>query len=269
MRTALDVLKELRPTSIPFLLGVLAVGVALAFGRRTRSIGRWYFLAALLAFWVFSTPACVEPLVAWRARDFGPLTRAADARGATTVVVLGGGNRAWRIGDLTINVVAGSTGFRVIEGARLYRLLDRPTILLCGGGAGRDPAAAPESDAMRDAIVQLGVPRDRLVLERESQTTGEEALSVRRMLEGRQRQPIVLVTSPTHMRRALVMFGAAGLNPVPSASAYQSDRALERRRWLPSDTALMLFDSLVYDTAAELYYLRLGAVSRGAASGAP
>lgn len=268
MRTVLDVFKELRPTSIAFLLGVLAVGVALAFGRRTRSIGRWYFLALLLGFWIFSTPACVEPLVAWRARDFGPLTRAADARGAATVVILGGGNRAWRIGDLTVNVVAGNTGFRVIEGARLYRLLDRPTIVLCGGGAGPNPAA-PESEAMRDAIVQLGVPRDRLVLERESQTTGEEAINVRRLLEGREGQPIVLVTSPTHMRRALVMFRAAGLNPVPSASAYQSDRSHERRRWLPSDTALMLFDSLVYDTVAELYYVRLSAFSRGAVPAAP
>ena len=268
MRSLIDVLKTLRPTSVAFLLGVLGVGVALAFARRTRSIARWYFLAVLLGFWGFSTPACVEPLVRWRGRDFGPLTRAADARGARTVVVLGGGNRAWHIDDFIINVVAANTGFRVIEGARLYRLLGRPDIILCGGGPGRDPTVAPESEAMREAIARMGVPDDHLMLERESRTTGEEAASVRRMLDGRERQPIVLVTSPTHMRRALVMFRAAGLDPVPSASAYKSDYSLENRRWLPSDTALTLFDSLVYDTAAEFYYLRLGAYSGSVATGA-
>jgi uncharacterized SAM-binding protein YcdF (DUF218 family) len=259
MQTVVDVLKmSARPTSVTFLIVVLAVGVALAFARRTAPHARWYFLSVFAGFWIFSAPACVERLVTWSGSGFGPLVRAADAHGATTIVVLGGGNYTFRVGDLSLTEPSRTTAFRIIEGARLYRLLDHPTLILSGGTTERIPGAKPESEAMRDAIVRLGVPADHVMLESESTTTRESALVVKRMLESRAGEPIVIVTEPTHMSRSIAVFKAVGLNPVPSVAAFKSDESSDRYRWLPNDGGLILFDSVLYNAAAKYYYMARG-----------
>jgi len=259
IQAVVDVLKEFaRPASLTFFVAVVGVGVALSFIRRTQRLARWYFGAVVATYWIVTSPACAERLVQWRGHGYGPLAAAAAARGATVVVVLGAGNETIQARGLTIDRISWAGALRVVEGARLYRLLDRPTIIVSGGVTGRDEGARPEAEAMRDAILQLGVPADRVVIEAESKTTRQEAILIARMLADRPRQPIVLVTSPTHMPRSLAVFRAAGLDPVPSVAAYKSDHSVERLRWVPSDVGLMLVDTVLYDGAAELYYRARG-----------
>jgi uncharacterized SAM-binding protein YcdF (DUF218 family) len=254
-----EVLKAIgRPASILFIIGVLAVGVALAFRRRTERAARWYFLAVVASYWVLSTPACAERLIDWAGRPYVPLASAADARGARIVVVLGAGNNTIQSRGFVLNEVTEEAALRVLEGARLYKLLDRPTILVSGGVTGSDVGSEPEGEALRRTAISVGVdPRDILV-ENESKNTREEAIVIARMLAGRNAQRIVLVTSATHMARALAVFRAAGFDPIPSASAYKSDHSLERYRWAPGDLGLLLFQSFVYDEAAQLYYRARG-----------
>jgi uncharacterized SAM-binding protein YcdF (DUF218 family) len=263
MQAVVEALKEFaRPASLTFFVAVLAVGVALAFIRRTQRLARWYFAAALATCWIVTSPACAERLVQWRGGGYRPLVSPADARGATVVVVLGAGNETIQARGLTLNRISWAGALRVLEGARLYLLLDRPTIIVSGGVTGRDEGARPEAEAMRNAILQLGVPADHIVIEAESKNTREEAVVIARMLAGRARQPIVLVTSPTHMPRSLAVFRAAGLDPVPSVAAYKSDHSLERLRWAPSDVGLWLVDTVLYDGAAEWYYRARGWIGK-------
>jgi len=243
-----------RPASLTFFIALLAIGVALSFWRRTQRGARWYFTAILVSYWVLASPACAERLVRWQGRAYQPLARAADARGARLVIVLGAGNSTMQFGDLVINQVSLGAALRLLEGARLYRLLDGPTILVSGGVTGRHAGARAEAEAMRNAIVQLGVPPDRVTIEGESKTTREEALLIARTLAGKSSQPIVLVTSPTHMARSLAVFRAAGLDVIPSAAPIKPDHWSEKLRWMPSDFGLLLFDSVIYDTAATIYY---------------
>jgi uncharacterized SAM-binding protein YcdF (DUF218 family) len=255
MQAVLGVLKDFaRPASLIFFVAVLAVGVALAFIRRTQRLARWYFAAVLATCWIVTSPAFAERLVQWRGGSYRQLASAADARGATVVVVLGAGNETIQARGLTLNRISWGGALRVLEGARLYQLLDRPTIIVSGGVTGHDEGARSEGEAMRNAILQLGVPADHVVIEAESKNTREEAIVIARMLADRPRQPIVLVTSPMHMTRSLAVFRAAGLDPVPSVAAYKSDHSLERLRWVPSDGGLLLFDSVLYESAAEWYY---------------
>jgi uncharacterized SAM-binding protein YcdF (DUF218 family) len=259
MQPLVEVLKEfLRPSSVTFLLLLIAAGVALSFVRRTRRMVRWYFSAVLVLFWILSTPACAERLVMWQSGDYRPIEHAAEARGASLVVVLGGGNATIQSRGYVLNQVPWIVALRILEAARLYRLLDGPTILVSGGVTGKEKDARPEAEGMRAAIVQLGVPMDHVLVESESKNTREEAVIIARMLADRPRQPIVIVTSPTHMHRSLAVFRAVGLDPIPSAAAYKSDHSLERRRWLPSDGGLLLSDMVIYDVLATLYYRAAG-----------
>jgi uncharacterized SAM-binding protein YcdF (DUF218 family) len=255
----LDSLKPLlRPSSTTFFVLVLAIGVVLAFARRTQRLARWYFAGALVVFWIASAPACAERVMQWEAAKYPPLATAADARGASVVVVLGSGNTTVQAHGFTLNLVPWIAALRILEGARVYRLLGHPTIIVSGGVTGRDQGARSEAEGMRDAIVQLGVAPADVLVEAESKNTREEAFVIARMLADRPRKPIVLVTSPTHMARSLAAFRAAGLDPIPSVAPYKSEHSLERLRWLPQDAGLLLFDTFVYDTLASWYY-RLGA----------
>jgi uncharacterized SAM-binding protein YcdF (DUF218 family) len=255
IQAIVDILKQfLRPSSITFLLLLIAVGVVLAFVRRTHRLARWYFAAVLAVYWVLATPACAERLVLWQGGGYQPIEHAAEARGASLVVVLGGGNGTIQAGGYTLNQVPWLAALRILEAARLYRLLDAPTIIVSGGITSKEQGARPESEGMRAAIVQLGVPPDHVVVESESKNTREEALIIARMLADRPRQPIVIVTSPTHMARAIGVFRAAGLDPIPAVAPYKSDHSFERLRWVPSDGALVLSDIAIYDALATLYY---------------
>lgn len=76
---------------------------------------------------------------------------------------------------------------------------------------------------MQALAVSLGVPRDAVILEKQVKSTYENARLVRAIGEPRGWTRILLVSSPDHMRRALLTFGkqAPGLEviPVPVAGA--------------------------------------------------
>jgi uncharacterized SAM-binding protein YcdF (DUF218 family) len=69
---------------------------------------------------------------------------------------------------------------------------------------------------MRDLLVQLGSPADRILVEGDSQTTYENATFTKRLLEQRHIGEVVLVTEAFHMPRALGVFRNAGLAVIPA-----------------------------------------------------
>ena len=262
MQAIIEILKVVaRPASVVFLLTAVGVGLVLAFRPRTARHARWYFVGVFAFYWVFTTPACAEWLVRQASGSYSAIATAADARGAQVIVVLGAGNSTIRAGGRFLNEPSITAALRLLEAVRIYAMLDRPTMIVSGGVTGREPGAAPEAEALRDAAVRLGVAPDHILMELESTNTREEAIVIRRMLGDRAAQPLVLVTSPTHMRRSLAVFRAAGLDPIPSVSAYKSEGTLEHNRWLPNDAGLWLLTSVVYDTAANLYYWSRGWLS--------
>jgi uncharacterized SAM-binding protein YcdF (DUF218 family) len=265
IQIAIEGLKALGPASFKFHLVVLAVGVVIAFLPRTKRVARWYFAAVFIGYWIVASPACAERLVAWKGAGYHAISAPEEARGARTVVVLGAGNYSVQSEGRSINQVSWDGALRLLEAARLYDLLDRPTIVVSGGITQREKGARSEADAMRTAIIGLGVAPEHVVVEAESKTTADEAriLSQTRALMG---SPIVLVTSPTHMSRALAVFRAAGFDAIPSVSPYKSEHALERLRWVPGEAGLLLFQSVVYDGAAGLYYRARHLLSDGSAS---
>ena len=243
-----------RLSSITFLCAALGAGVVLAFWRRTSRVARWYFLALFGGFWLLSTPACAERMIRTVSAEGGRIETAADARGARTIVVLGSGSVTYRAGDITVAEPSPPAILRLMEAARVYRLLERPTVILSGGVTDPSPGARPESEAMRDVARRVGIPDDRIALEDRSKNTRDEAIEIRRMLGAESADPIVLVTSPTHMGRSLRTFRAAGLHPIPSVAPYKSDGTMESWRWLPANGGLWLSDVAIYDAAAVLYY---------------
>lgn len=100
---------------------------------------------------------------------------------------------------------------RVERAARAYREGLAPSIVVSGG---RSWNGVVEADALAEALVNLGVPREVIVLERRSLTTHGNAVMTARLLSPESRQSIGIVTCDWHLRRALYCFRRAGLRVV-------------------------------------------------------
>ena len=251
----LDFLKDtLRPSNISCILALLAPGVVMVFVPRLARWGRRWVAAVAIGYAVLSSEAGALLLARAVSGSYPPLASAAQARGAQVIVLLGSGSVNLRASGRQLSFVTREAGLRALEAARLFELLHGPLVIASGGVTERDPWAAPESVALRRALLDLGVPADRIVLESESKNTRDEAVVVKRMLVERGLTGLVLVTSPLHMRRSLLAFEQQGMHPVPSPSQLVPDRSIRSNPLLPSDMGLAIGDAAVYESLARVYY---------------
>jgi uncharacterized SAM-binding protein YcdF (DUF218 family) len=112
----------------------------------------------------------------------------------------------------------------------------------------------PESEVMRRALLELGVPDSRIVLESESKVTRDEAIFTAKLLRDRGITSCILVTSDTHMRRALGTFRRAGLNAVPAIALNPIGFASRRRRWVPTQQALEFSQDVLHEYVGLIWY---------------
>ena len=184
---------------------------------------------------------------------YRPIASAADAQGATAVVVLGNGMVSYQYQGLAVESLTGRTAFNAIEGARLYRLL-RPSVVIASGGlADPDEFRRSEAEAVRDVLIRLGVPPEVIVIEPRSSNTAEQAALVPPLLRGHRR--FALITTPIHMPRALALFRSRGLNPVPAPSHidYTGKAGRSMLRFVPSANALRASELSMYEYLGMLY----------------
>jgi uncharacterized SAM-binding protein YcdF (DUF218 family) len=257
MGTVVELVKAyLLPGSALFLMLGLTIGVVLLYARRSRQQwGRTWLAGLAVFYWVISTPLAAGWMERVLGAGYGPIADAAQAQGATAIVVLGGGSATFRSGGEENNVLSESSCLRVLESARVYRLLEAPWVFASGGKAEGLISPEPESLPLDQALLEAGVPEARLVLESASQDTREQALALVPLLQARGVDRFVLVTSPLHMRRALGAFRAVGLHPIPSASAQHSETSsAAQRRLLPNENALHASQMAFREMLALGYY---------------
>jgi len=203
----LDFLKaNMRPSNIACILALLTPGTVLLFVPSLARWGRRWVGAVVLFYALLSTQAGAGLFARTLNGGYQPITSADQARGAKVVVVLGAGSLNLRAAGRQLSFVTAEAGLRVLEAARLFELLNAPLVIASGGATEHDVRAAPESAALQRALIAVGVPEDRILLESESKNTRDEAIVVKRMLAERGLTDFVLVTSPLHMRRSLLVF---------------------------------------------------------------
>lgn len=218
------------------------LGTALLLGAAALVLGalRWRRLsgaAALLGLawlWAWSMPVASLWLRGSLEHRYPPLALQ-GLPSAQAIVVLGGGisppaaGRPWP--DLS------AAADRMWHASRLFHAGRAPIVVMSGGA---DPALSPvsEAQAMRDFIVDLGVPDAAVLLESGSRNSRENAEFTASMLRQRQIDRVLLVTSAMHMRRAMAHFRAEGLTVVPVATDHSPLAAPGAAGWLPDAGAL-------------------------------
>ena len=247
------------PGSISFLLIVLTGGVVLAWGpRRSRRIAVPALTILAAGYWCASLPIVADALATrFHARSAQPAL-AADLGDVQAIVVLGAGANGYAAAERMVTIPDRQTVFNALEGGRVFRLLaGRVPVIASGGIVDPDAPQEPESVVLRDLLMRAGVPADQILLESASRTTHEQAINVAPMLKAHQWARIALVTPPVQMLRALAVFEAAGVHPVPAVAPYRSDDSVKggpASRWLPNGEALDVSSRATYDYLAWLYY---------------
>ncbi len=197
----------LMPLSAFLLLGIL--GWILWTRGRWRRVGQGMVAASLLLISLAALGPVADALVR-------PLERGAPAFPGDSVgfvVVLGNGH----VSDPAIPVSArlSSTALvRLVEGVAIATSQPWSRLVLSGWG-GADPR--PNAEVYGEVAASLGFPEARMVLEPRPRDTRQEAELLAPLLRG---QRFALVTSASHMPRAVALFRAQGLDPIAAPTGH-------------------------------------------------
>lgn len=198
----------------PLFIGMMmVVAGAILIRHKEFRAANWSLVFSLAWFWFWSMPIVGGWLCIPLEEDF-PVALAEDMPKADAIVLLGGG-----IGGCTNYPYAdlGPGADRAWHAARLWK-------------AGKAPIIIPSNEGAELAdiklLMDLGVPRDAVILENRAVNTEENAKFVANLLavKNAKNSKILLVTSAYHMRRSLYMFQkyAPKLECVPVATDYQA-----------------------------------------------
>ena len=199
---------------VPLCFEILLVGLILLWFTRWQKAGKvvvsiGFFTLALLGYSCTGN-ILLNPLE----YKHPPLLSSADQDNVKWVVVLGGGHTS----DPNLPVTSQLTGsslVRVVEGVRLHNTLPGSKILL-SGGSGFDPV--PNARIMASAAQAMGADERDLVLETVSKDTKDEAQLVKEIVK---KDRFVLVTSASHMPRAMALFEKQGMHPIPAPTGHK------------------------------------------------
>jgi len=227
----------------PLIVGMVLVGVGLAFVLRKKiRVSSWVLGVSLMWFWFWSMPIVGGWLCLPLEEDY-PVQLAEEMSASNAIVIMGGG--VWGTTNYPYASLKDGAD-RTWHAARLWK-------------AGKAPIVIPSNiDAeLCDVrlLVDLGVSRESVVLERQAVNTEENAKFVAKIITARnvESPKILLVTSACHMKRSLYMFKkyAPEIECIPAATDYQAlpwvDEPFKWRSLLPSIEAFTHNNSFIHE----------------------
>lgn len=240
----------------PALALLLALGAGLfAWGRatgrpvsRAARAGRIAAWAGWGALWIASSPFAAIALSAALEPPPSALDEALascdPARAA--LVVLSGGHRADDPAIPPSERLSAATQARVIGAARIQRAAGFAAVVVSAEGEAT-------AEGMRELLVLLGVPRERVHLEHASTDTRTNAENSARLVRALGLERAVVVTSAVHVPRALAELRRAGLPAAGAPVDYVGRRGpLSASTLLPSSSALFRTHAALHELLGRL-----------------
>ncbi len=197
----------------------------------------FYFLN--LIFWIALALVLVIACTPVTRYLLKPLTVPEDLKDADLIVVLGGGVNQGRYLTLI-------SSQRMVKGVQLYFEGKAKKVLFSGGMPGK--ATVSEATVLGQEARRLRVPPEDTLLEKVSKNTHDQAVEVKKIAGPLEVKSILLVTSFSHMKRALMVFEKVGFMVYPAfadPNEKYTDDPLGR---------LGLFARLIHEYAGMAYY---------------
>ena len=141
-----------------------------------------------------------------------------------TAIVLGGGLAYDKDVD-RVNYGCGAD--RYVQVLEPYRRGHVQRIMVVGGAANFLEPETREADMMKRLLLLSGVPEEHIIMENQSLNTYQNALFSAPILDSLGEGRYMLLTSATHMRRAVTCFKRQGIDVQP----YSVQKKVGKRRW--------------------------------------
>jgi uncharacterized SAM-binding protein YcdF (DUF218 family) len=229
-----------------------AIWVAVSRGSQR---ARRFLLVSAAAYWIAGAYAVPDAVRTWLASPYHPLTRSDVPAGRTAVVLLGSGSaqfRDWSENRFALVDPIGAS--RLLEAARVFRLLDAEYVISSGGLIVVNERSRASGQTMAEALERLGIPKHKILVETKSRTTREEALIVKEMLAAHPVDHVVLVTSQFHMRRSRGTFKAAGIDVIPAIAREPAGLDTWWEKLIPTDKGLEESSMAAHELGGILVY---------------
>lgn len=231
---------------LPFLLLLIGLGIALIWFSRWQKTGKVLISVGWLVLLLLSMQPVADRFLQPIEETY-PTWR--NTQPVKYIVILGGGytwNDAWAPSSNLIN----NSLPRLTEGIRLWQANPGSKIIFTGAAAQTNPVSTAEAGAR--VAESLGVPRSAIMTLDQPKDTEREALAVKQAIGD---APFLLVTSASHLPRAMIFFQHAGLHPLP-APANQLAITSPLNPWeriIPSPVWLMHSDRVGYETLGRIW----------------
>jgi len=214
---------------VPFCSLLIIAGLVLLWLTRRQKAGKLLVSAGSVFLILFGYGLSTRSLLSPLERQSPPILNAAaatpkDAPPVRWVIVLGGGG-SYSSQLPSPSQLSNASLTRLLEGIRLQRQLPGSKLILSEGNIF---GSGPVAEVMGKVAEGLGVRKEDLVLESESQDTESQAVLTLPIVGT---EPFFLVTSAYHMPRSMALFRKLGMNPIAAPTDFQS---LSAESWGPS-----------------------------------
>ncbi|MDA0147190.1 envelope biogenesis factor ElyC [Vibrio sp. LaRot3] len=204
---------------LPAMLIIGFLGLMLIMFTRKQKTGCFVVLFSFIGIFLISFQPVASRLLAPIERQytgFLPVDKSIDY-----VMVLGSGH----VVDDQIpptSELSRTALMRLAEGIRILRIYPGSKLILSGYSGGSEVSNAR---MMAKVALALGVSKSDIILLETAKDTWEEARQAAAFV---QRKELVLVTSASHMQRALNEFHAAGMQPYPAPTNYLAQNEIHQ-----------------------------------------
>lgn len=225
---------------LPLLIMVMAIALLLLWFSRWQKTGKIILSFACMILLLISLQPVADGLLAPTENRY-PTWQ--NQQKVQFVVVLGGGytwNPDWAPGSNMIN----NSLPRLVEGIRLWRENPGAKLIFTGAAAQSNPVSSAE---VTSRVAQsLGVPLSDIITLTKPKDTRQEAAEVAKVVGDR---PFLLVTSASHLPRAMIFFQQQGLKPFPAPANQLAIRSPLNfwERVIPSPLWLEHSDRAIYE----------------------
>ena len=201
---------------IPLCLSLLLLGLFFLIFTRKKKTGKVLVGIGTLILAIFSYSGASDMLVNPLEEKYPPISGFEELKDIKWIVVLGGGSGVDPALPLSTYLSAASL-VRLSEAIRIHNKLPQTRLVFTGGSGFK--GFTPVAEVMADMAVELGIRRDKIIIEPKAADTSAHPSYVKQIIG---RDKFILVTSALHMYRAVAFFNKHGMYPIVAPTGYIS-----------------------------------------------
>jgi len=232
---------------LPFSLLLLFIGLLFLFFSQRQNIAKIFTLSGFVILFIFSLLPTAFQLIKPIERQYPPLIDAQQT--LDYILVLGSSG----VHDQSLPItgqLSATAMSRFSEALRLYYANPNAKIVLSGSGFGDSKSHA---QLLQDLATVFDIPKNRMIRLDKTKDTAQEALLMSEIIKGKR---AALVTSATHMPRAMQLFKQYQSQPIPAPAMYlakQPHNSLPAYAYIPSAYQLYKSELALHEYLGRLH----------------